>query len=572
MLNNTFNYNKFRTPFFDIEIADSSGKRRVKLPQQLLRLIERVEVMETFEPNQFPTITITFIEGSREPAIVDRSAGTSGLYKVPSHAGSDKVDMDIAGAFHNRAGLLTDLRFSGNSGITFLTEKERKIGKIDTSSQLNVESDITTRAHKSETSSPEFLFTQRNRVSVTWGYKEDPESIRTTTAYIININTNFPESGQPTTTIVCQSSKAFVEQLTAKNSIPFGKRVQTGQGNFITQFEDIKTYDLLNDLAKRAGMPSIISENLPAEKLDKDKQKVLIAGTNFKQFLDQLAKEHDAVWDLIPGKSGVDTLVFITRKDLYSKLALKDPNLFSYKQPGSILKSVNITVDFGGLTGATVVNSNSDGSNKGSAQTDPKSNVNMFEGKGLRSPELVENSPTGKNPIPVCSALEDSLFKNPNTKNSTNIQDDLTGLAYTGSVELVPIEDSKGLTDDKTAVESAQKARLVNLDFTTLGYTKVTPGVIEFRNLGVRYSGAYKVITVTHIIDSSGYNCKGTAISEFLNGGGVVPSEVSKTKDIPEKQVNVKLYREQTTNSTTSSSNSTNSAKLEQLQIKKGTN
>jgi len=72
-------YRKFKTPFYEVEIGDSTGQRLVKLPHHVARLIQKVEILETFTPGQFSTITITMIEGSREPASQDPTMGNGGL-------------------------------------------------------------------------------------------------------------------------------------------------------------------------------------------------------------------------------------------------------------------------------------------------------------------------------------------------------------------------------------------------------------------------------------------------------------------------------------------------------------
>lgn len=84
--------------------------------------------------------------------------------------------------------------------------------------------------------------------------------------------------------------------------------------------------------------------------------------------------------------------------------------------------------------------------------------------------------------------------------------------------------------------------RNIVLEFTTLGYTKFSPGVIEFRNIGVRYSGKYRLQTVTHTLDGSGYVTKGTAVSFALAAGGVTLQEAPKVPD-PPNQVSVRQFK-----------------------------
>ena len=124
-----FDYNNFITPFYEIEVSDAARKRKVKLPHHLIRLVTKIEINEAFASpenmNGATTATISFVEGSREPASQDPSLGTSGLYQMSVEGKG--VDMDVAGSITNRFGSIVDLRFSGNSGITFLSSSEKYI-------------------------------------------------------------------------------------------------------------------------------------------------------------------------------------------------------------------------------------------------------------------------------------------------------------------------------------------------------------------------------------------------------------------------------------------------------------
>ena len=272
-------YRKFKTPFYTIEVGDSSGKRLVKLPHHILRLVSKVEIVETFEAGQFSTISLTFVEGSREPASPNAKLGTKGLYQIPSSG--NRPDMDIAGSITNRVGSVVDLRFSGSSGITFLTEGERRTGKVDNKAQKNINGDVVTRKHKLEASAPKLLFQERNQVKVTWGYKEDPSSVRSIRGYVIMLSTDFPEAGQVTTTITCQDTRSALDQIAPIKGVPFGTRKTTSKGNSIVVFEDKTTDKLIRDICTKAGMPCIVSKNLPADTVDVDRQKMWIAGESF---------------------------------------------------------------------------------------------------------------------------------------------------------------------------------------------------------------------------------------------------------------------------------------------------
>ena len=78
-----------------------------------------------------------------------------------------------------------------------------------------------------------------------------------------------------------------------------------------------------------------------------------------------------------------------------------------------------------------------------------------------------------------------------------------------------------------------------------MGFTKIVPGQATFDSIGVRYSGKYKILTVTHILEGNSYTTKGTAISESLASGGVKIPEAEKVKD-REEQETFRLFEEET--------------------------
>lgn len=511
-------YRKFKTPFYEIEVGDSSGQRLVKLPHHILRLVEKVEIMETFVAGELSTMSIDFIEGSREPASPDAKMGTQGLYQIPTSGGN--TDLDIAGSITNRVGAITDLRFSGNGGITFLTEKERKQGKIDRSPQENVDGDTVTRSHKKENSRPVFLFQERNQVKVTWGYIEDPATVRSVRGYIMVVTTQYPESGQVRTTIQCQDTRTALDQVATSKGVPFGRRKITGKGNSIVVFEDMKSDALIRDIASKAGMAAIVSENLPADTVDNDKQKLWIAGESFHQFMTRLAATHNAYYTVIPDpKTGKDTLVFIKKTDFENRLVIADTDLTAYKSPGSILKSVDIKADFGGVTGNAQKGIGKNGE-KPQITNQTSSQVTQFKGE-----QLAPNSPVGNgNEIAAAKGVAEKVANG----------------EVTGTVDVNP-SSNRGRLDDVSKVNAEASQRNITLEFTSLGYTKYHPGVIEFGNLGVRYSGKYRLLTVTHTVDSNGYVCRGTATSYALASGGVELPDAIKAKD--NKKVDVQQFK-----------------------------
>jgi hypothetical protein len=525
-------YRKFKTPYFEIEVGDPSWKRRVKLPHHILRLVEKIEITESMwtpEHTPYPQMVIVFSEGSREPASPDYKMGTSGLYQVPVEGG--KVDMDIAGSLTNRPGIITDLRFSGASGVTFLTEKEKKTGKVDNSLQKNVVGKDTTRKFKSEPSAPRFVFQEFNKVKVTWGYLEDPETVRSYMLNILQVATSFPESGMPKTTITCLPTDAVLDQFATKNGIKFGTRKTLSQdGDSLLVFEDLKTDAVIRDVCKKAGMPCIVSTNIPGDIIDKDKQKMWIAGESFHQFMTRMAEMSGCVYRVVPNpQTGIDTLVFIKKADFERRVVLKDKELLHWKGPGSILKSINISADFGGL----LAHANKGLDEKGEPQSeDTLVDERLFNtyksSETNKKPELINADPTGNNPNPAAVAIKENIANG----------------EVSGVVENSPKESKESMSGVSAARSDAQ-ARLISIDFTTIGYTRLTPGVMEIAGIGVRYSGKYRILSVTHTIDPNGYVTKCNGVSQSLSAGGTTIPPIFPEGQDKDSLVDAKLFEKQ---------------------------
>ena len=461
-------YTKFKTPYFDIEIGDPKWETRIKLPEYLLRLVTKVELTEAFYTSDSPgatTLTLSFVEG-----------------------------------FTKEPGFLTDLIFDGRGGLSSLTEEGKKKAKAV----------------------PKFLFQEKNKVKLTWGYLEDKENSRSYMGYITIATTNFPETGIPTTTITCTPFSATMgDQLSTKKGRGFATKTTLSKGgDSLLVFEDLKTDDLIRKAAKDLKLGVIISENLTQATIDKHKQKMWVSGQSFQQLMTRLADASGCTYGIeTDPKTGKDTIIFVSKKDFEKRVVLSDLNLLHWKQPGSILKSVNVNADFGGLTGNDQKGFDADGK---PIENDPKTKEQLLvERKSSttgKKQQIVDPNPLSGNVVPTAGAL-DSTFANGGT---------------VGTAEYNPAQSKQDHTE-KSVVRAAGQLQLIQLDFTTIGYTRLTPGIVEISGIGTRYSGKYRVMSVTHTIDSNGYITKCQATSHSLAIGGVVPENMSKTQEADKK-------------------------------------
>lgn len=524
----SLDYRKFKTPFYEISVGDSRGTKLIPLPHHILRLVSKIEIVETLEPGNYDTLKITFVEGSREPASPDSFLGTDGLYKIPTEG--DRIDMDIAGSLTNRPGIITDLRFSGSGGITFLTKQEQKAKAIDRTLQKNVEKNIVTRAYPQEPDSPRLLFQERNQIQITWGYKEDLDTVRTIRSYIAIVSVKFQESGSTLTEITCNDSMHAADQITPTKGIRFGRRKKTGTGNSIITFEDQTTSGLVEEICQRAGIDCIVSQDLPNQKLDKEHTKTWVAGESFIQFMNKLAQKNNAVFKILPDPStGLDTLMYINKTDFDKRIVVRDKNLLTWKAPGSILKDVNINVDFGSMPGVAETGITKSGEDSTQNNRNNSEQSVLFKNEGKVEEVVDTDTASSTNPIAISKGLTT-----------------ITGKDYSYGTVINPSE-SVNNKEDSASVRTAQSMqRIIQLDFTTIGYTRVSPGTVELRNIGIRYSGKYRILTATHTIDSSGYITKAKCESgAFAAGGTVNPLAKVEEDFVSEDKETVKSFKKE---------------------------
>lgn len=509
----------FKTPFFEIEVQDATGNRRAKLPHHILRLVDKIELKEiwTNDNNDKSVMTISFLEGSREPASPAAEKGTRGLYKIPNQGPG--VDMDIAGSITNRPGTIFDLRFSGNNGITFLSADEAKNGVISSSDVINVEGDTVKRLHKGESQNPVFLFKERNRLKLTWGYREDSASIRTEIYTMQIFKTSYPEKNQIQYTVIAYDEGVDLDKIVpTTKAITFGTREKLVAGDKVEAHLDQETEALIRELCEKAGMACIISPNIKVPLLDSGHRKIWFVGQSFEQFLDKLAKRHNAIYKTkINPTTGQATIFFVTEEDIAIKEIKKDkiPELFKFKGSDSIVKSINVTADFKKLTGNAIAAINNQ---KKKLKNIDQQSVRQFNESNNLSFSTSTSLPTVTKGT-AAEAIQNSILGPNNPVASI--------------VDASPVIDKANLEDTAAKETDKLEQRIVSLEMTTIGFTELNFGTINIQGIGLRYSGKYQVRLVTHTIDSSGYICKVVADTLSTPTGGTITKEnatVNKTQ------------------------------------------
>jgi hypothetical protein len=519
----TKDYRKFKTTFFELVISDPEGKSKVKLPHHILRLVEKLEFKEVWDNKNSSTdmLTVSFLEGSREPASPNEELGTKGLYNIPNEGPG--ADMNIAGSVTNRVGLINDLRFSGSAGITFLSPGEKRTGRIRKAPVKNVNGDTVSRLHKQENAKPVFLFQENNLIELTWGYKEDPDTVRTVTYRMLTFKVNYPKTGQIRTTIMAFDAGAMLDKLSpSETSIDFGEIIRTvgGAGDIggeeVAFDENVTTTEMVENLCAQAGIACLVSPVL--DLANAGSRKVWFVGQSFEQFMRELAKKHNSVYKVkIDPTTGKETLIFLTKHDLKKHtIAPLNEEYFIYKSAGSIILDLNVMADFKNYAASTVKTMTEE--KKKNTQINQVS-VGQFENKDPNSASATNlNNQYGAGVLLQKNTLGES---NPSTGQS----------------------ESRGDEDPASQAALAQNTtdkldeRKVVLSLTTLGFTGLSAGSINVQGIGLRYSGVYQVRAVTHLINNRGYTCKVIADTLSVPSGGTFTPKPKKDDEDEAQQL-----------------------------------
>lgn len=517
-------YRKYKNPFFKISVGDSTGKNLKQLPTIVSRLVKSVEVFETFfstdNPSDYSKVVIKIAEGSREPLSTTAAFATTGPY----NQSNSKITVT------NKSGYISDLPFSVlgiQNAPTFTTDYEiNPASPVRTTVVVskNIEGNIP----------PQYLFQERNTVSVTWGYVDDNGSTleaRTASGYILLVQQSFPQTGSPITTITCQC-RPLLDQLNTFVGTDSGQPV----ANFFTKANttDAPITKQIQDIATKLNISSqnvIVSPNLTNEILDKDHISKFPANLSVKQNIDQLARVTDAYWDLFTtttvdssGKTNITpVLLFVSRKDFESKPIYHNPIALTYKGPGSIIKNVDIQIDYALPIGSNMIGMDADGNIQRYKDTlgqdqftffqtvDPQyySTENKLSGTGqpIKYEELLSLDPTqGINPIPWLNNFS----------------------AGACTSEYHPSPGTVHTLEDLASVKAAQASRAAKIKVETIGTTHLLPGIMQITGLGRRYSGKYRIIAVKHLLDQSGYSCTLDGVTQAIASAGIAATGVTQ--------------------------------------------
>jgi hypothetical protein len=519
-----------KTPFYKVEIGDSSGQNLIPLPYQIHRLIEKIEIKELFieggcTGGQF---TITFNEGSREPFPTNSDADTSAVYPLNASG---------SGHLSNKVGMLADINYTqegGGANLTSILPSAsgiiNNVGSVLSSpgavanlagSVLEAASGtspkLITLDDKTTSTQPiKYLFQQRNQIKITWGYVEDLENRRSVRGLIAGVDYDYPENDNPKVIITSVETSMIFDQVSSifgknfSNKVPKGA---TNTGKITVAYEDLDLKAVIEKFCSDANMAEpMVSDEYAEIKLDKHAIRTIPAGMSPQQFFSEMAKKYDAYFKVfVDPATGKDTMVFLSKKEFLSTLILDDKKLLTYKAPGSFVKSVKLKAEYNAMTG----NAQGGVGDDGKAVT-VASNSSVAVGIVDAQADLVDANPTGNNPVQAAKGGVKAL-------NSP--------FAVGNHGYNPEINDVNTVSRQVYAKANCQLSNIIMVSLSTIGFAKFRPGPWFVGGLGQRYSGTYYFREVMHTLDATGYTCKLEGSNQSDYGGVGKPSDgVAKTQ------------------------------------------
>ena len=446
-ITNDTDYDKYKTPFFRITIAKADGTNEYELPPHLLGLVEKVEIIESKAGCNITSLFhLTFKEGSREPFDKSLNTKTTALYSK-------------AGDITNATGMLTDLRFSKVGFISRIPDAVQFVSSSLSSIQ-SATSGLSSPAPEKKTvvgdddvegTKVSYVFQERNKVTVTWGYLEDQNNQRTIHGDIIIIQSDFPDAGQPQVVVTCSGPDSWLDQLAPSTAVYFRDTVTTAfssKGTAISTFEDLPTSELIKKLLP--GFKLFVSDDLLASKIEENKAKLIRTGQSPVQVLKKLAKDNDAMFiTYYSPKTGAPVAAFISRTDYLSTPIKNSPNLTMYKAPGSLIKSISVKADFNNLSGSGYGGVNKSGQTQITSAGNSTKAVVLYDKSGL----VNSNPVTKDNGNAAAKKIKDSALKN----TGTNV----------AKFEMDPNANDPGYLVGKSKSKAACMGRTIFLEFTS---------------------------------------------------------------------------------------------------------
>jgi hypothetical protein len=481
-----------KKPFYKIEVTSYDGKRRAALTENIQRLITSVEIQETTttgESDGANQLTVNFAQ----------------THYLPEDGGLRPQADRVFGEITNRPNAILDLRFDSEKGFTFVSKDE-----------LDGERTNRTRTQNGKQEPIVFLFQEQNIIDITWGYLE-PYAARTRKFKITSVEAIGDSTNDGKIKLVCTDISMQATQTSPNNGVIFqdetsGKTETLSLKQTLFKVADAFNLTLIYDEDKIDSYPPRAesfdkNRTFKGDTLPSDKAFRLPRGMTYRQFIDQLASEFQSRVEYDTDEKGNELVRFTKIEKLFEKPI----ETFFYKNPNGLMKSYKLTaLDRYGIT---------------------KTSVGSLE----KEKELYVTTQVTESNKKVAQVFDGDA--------ETKIQDTL-GTKSSGFSETRPRPDEKNTEQaiDNTA-ESVSNSMIYNttIEVNSVGHPDFRPRAYNIQNIGARYSGNYRMLTVTHVIGLNGYECKMVGNRNDVSDGGVEAATYEGKQQTVNTQVTVPI-------------------------------
>lgn len=503
--------------FYTFKISTSGGTRSIDLTEQINRSIDSVAITEVFtgaSSQEGDTLTLTLKQMDYLPEDNQRRPTESAVF----------------GQVTNRTGSLLDLRFDREKGFTFVTQSEIQSGRTAANRTTGgISEDVV------------FVFDRDNVIELTWGY-QTPSKQRTKLFRIIAVDMISDVANEGS--IVIQANDIGINQLQrnkAREGVTFIDRTQRKQtlkqtlGRLTTAVGlglvfDGEEVNLLGD-RENLGIP-FVNQADRARTNQNDTLNVgdvpfrMHRGQSLMKFIKTLASDYDSYTRVVIPEKGTLQEKIKNIKLEFSKIEtlFKDSNpdyTLTYRGTGNedLVRGfkINVALDANSTTASSAVDQ----------ETGKKSS--SLDVSDTLEAQLVQEGDQS-------STEQQIRVPNKNTPEAKQNFEKQLGSKPTGHSATVPYNDAEG-TEHYTRARQTGPEYIAGINVNVVGDPDYQPGAYRINNIGARFSGVYRIYSVTHTLGLNGYECVLQGKSRVIAEGGVSAKALASENQLQQEDI-----------------------------------
>lgn len=458
--------------FYRMKVTSYDGQHTIELPESILKLITDVTISEASYSDAdggYPSLAITLNETLTSPA----------------------------------PGAILDLRFDSEQGFTYISKDEMESGLY--------------RSKRDTSAKPQpvvFVFGGNNKIEIEWGLLEPTKVSRKREFSIQSVNVQGGGNGHGTVTINAMDGRMTATKINIDKGISYVDPVRHYSLKqvlwFVTRAMGIELWfdgqhvNAKPPFAKEfvAKRTQIGGDTAPA---DPSTPIVHPRGMSLHEFVKDLANEYSSAYEYGRDQfSGKEALYFTYREMRYKSV----DRTFSYKSTDDVVLSYKVDSVEGSFNPVTGASSTVDG-----GEISASLYMQLVEAdnkQGGAQKQATDKVPQPANPNQV-KQVKDNLDRN-----------------YVGQSVTSPSNDPAAVQNEAESLYA--KSRYMSaLNLTTLGHPDYKPGLIQMENIGRRYSKKYRMFTVQHKLNNSGYQCTWSGMSHYDTDAGVNADDAARS-------------------------------------------